>query len=98
MQRYERLQAPFHVRVRAALRSTYHFFKNSSGCRRDVRVKMWGASSPDDKLIGDLAKATEATKIAGRRSDPSYGGKIITTQFRTFATISALMRLHKLVA
>src|SRR5215471_11060372 len=38
--------------------------KNSKGYRRDVRVNMWGTSSPDDELVSDLAKATEAVKIA----------------------------------
>jgi ABC transporter substrate binding protein len=35
--------------------------KNSPGCRRDFRVKMWGTSSPDDKLTGDLGNAIETT-------------------------------------
>jgi hypothetical protein len=43
--------------------------KNSFGCRRDFRVKMWGTSSPDDKLTGDLRNVIEATSIGGRRSD-----------------------------
>jgi hypothetical protein len=43
--------------------------KNSPGCRRDFRVKMWGTSSPDDKLRGDLGNVIEATQIGGRRSD-----------------------------
>jgi hypothetical protein len=41
--------------------------KNSPGCRRDFRVKMWGTSSPDDKLTGDLGNVIETTQIAGRR-------------------------------
>src|SRR5262249_53867927 len=49
--------------------------KNSPGYRRDARVKMWGTSSPDDKLVSDLAKATEAIKIAARRSDRLMAGK-----------------------
>jgi hypothetical protein len=40
--------------------------KNSPGCRRDFRVKMWGTSSPDDEFTGDFGNATEATRIAGR--------------------------------
>src|SRR5262245_8192976 len=48
--------------------------KNSPGYRRDVRVKMWGTSSSDDKLVSDLAKATEAIKIAARRSDRLMAG------------------------
>src|SRR5262245_9925470 len=55
--------------------------KNSPGCRRDFRVKMWGTSSPDDKLAGDLARATEATKIAGRRSDRLLAGKLSPRNF-----------------
>src|SRR5262249_36192483 len=55
--------------------------KNSPGCRRDFRVKMWGTSSPDDKLAGDLARATEATKIAGRRSDRLLAGKLSPRHF-----------------
>jgi hypothetical protein len=43
--------------------------KNSFGRRRDFRVKMWGTSSPDDKLTGDLRNVIEATSIGGRRSD-----------------------------
>jgi len=43
--------------------------KNSFGRRRDFRVKMWGTSSPDDKLTGDLRNVIEAIQIGGRRSD-----------------------------
>ena len=35
--------------------------KNSPGCMRDFRVKMWGTSSPDDKLTGDLGNVIETT-------------------------------------
>ena len=35
--------------------------KNSPGRRRDFRVKMWGTSSPDDKLTGDLGNVIETT-------------------------------------
>jgi hypothetical protein len=41
--------------------------RNSPGCRRDFRVKMWGTSSPDDELTGDFGNAIEATQIADRR-------------------------------
>jgi hypothetical protein len=30
---------------------------------------MWGTSSPEDKLTGDLGNVIEATSIGGRRSD-----------------------------
>src|ERR1700736_5126302 len=43
--------------------------KNSPGRRRDFRVKMWGTSSPDDKLTGDLGNVIESTQIGGRRLD-----------------------------
>jgi hypothetical protein len=39
------------------------------GFTRDFLVKMWGTSSPEDKLAGDLGNAIEATSIGGRRSD-----------------------------
>src|SRR5262249_25899120 len=55
--------------------------KNSKGYRRDVRVKMWGTSSLDDKLVSDLAKATEAIKIAARRSDRLMAGKLSPLNF-----------------
>src|SRR5262249_44497747 len=55
--------------------------KNSPGYRRDVRVKMWGTSSPDDKLVSDLAKATEAIKIAACRSDRLMAGKLSPRNF-----------------
>src|SRR5262249_26111476 len=55
--------------------------KNSKGHGRDVRVNMWGASSPDDKLVSDLAKATEAIKIAARRSDRLMAGKLSPLNF-----------------
>src|SRR6516162_4767715 len=41
--------------------------RSPSGCRHDFRVKMWGTSSPDDKLTGDLGNVIESTQIGGRR-------------------------------
>src|SRR5436190_1532056 len=35
--------------------------KNSPGCRRDLRVKMWGTSSPEDKLTGGLGNVIDIT-------------------------------------
>src|SRR5215510_8881211 len=55
--------------------------KNSKGYRRDIRVKMWGTSSPDDKLVSDLAKAAEATKIGARRLDRLMAGKLSPRNF-----------------
>jgi hypothetical protein len=43
--------------------------KISFGRTRDFRVKMWGTSSPEDKLAGDLGNVIGATSIGGRRSD-----------------------------
>src|SRR6266511_3253602 len=55
--------------------------KNSPGCRRDFRVKMWGTSSPDDKLTGDLGNVIETTQIGGRRSDRLMAGKLSPGDF-----------------
>src|SRR5262245_11440795 len=55
--------------------------KNSKGYIRDVRVNMWGTSSPDDKLVSGLAKATEAIKIAARRSDHLMAVKLSPLNF-----------------
>ena len=51
--------------------------KISFGCTRDFRVKMWGTSSPEDKLAGDLGNVIEATSISGRRSDFFTAGKLV---------------------
>jgi hypothetical protein len=40
-----------------------------SGCTRDFRAKMWGTSSPNDKLADDLGNAIEGTRISGCRPD-----------------------------
>jgi hypothetical protein len=37
---------------------------------------MWGTSSPEDKLTGDLGNVIEATSIGGRRSDFFAVGKL----------------------
>ena len=55
--------------------------KNSPGYRRDFLVKMWGASCPDDKLVSDLAKAAEATKIGARRLDRLMAEKLSPPNF-----------------
>ena len=56
--------------------------KNSLGCRRDLCVKMWGTSSPDRKLTGDLGNAIESTEIDGRRSRRPLAGKLSPGDFR----------------
>jgi hypothetical protein len=43
--------------------------KISFGCTREFRVKMWGTSSPEDKLAGDRGNVVEATSTGSRRSD-----------------------------
>src|SRR6266436_2262740 len=55
--------------------------KNSPGCRRDLRVKMWGTSSPDDELRGDFGNAIEATQIAGRRLVRLVAGNLSPSNF-----------------
>jgi hypothetical protein len=42
---------------------------------------MWGTSSPDDKLTGDLANAIEITQIGGRQSDRVMAGKLSPGNF-----------------
>jgi len=37
---------------------------------------MWGTSSPDDKLTGNLRNVIEATQIGGRRSNFLTAGKL----------------------
>src|SRR6516165_901405 len=55
--------------------------KNSAGCRHDFRVKMWGTSSPDDKLTADLGNVIETTQIGGRRSNRLTAGKLSPGNF-----------------
>ena len=55
--------------------------KNSLGCRRDFSVKMWGTSSPDRKLTGDLGNAIESTEIDGCRSRRPLAGKLSPGNF-----------------
>src|SRR3974390_1031205 len=56
--------------------------KNSLGCRRDFRVRMWGTSSPDRKLAGDLGNAIDSTEIDDRRSCRPLAGKLSLGDFR----------------
>src|SRR6476620_190180 len=55
--------------------------KNSPGCRRDFRVKMWGTSSTDDKLTGDPRWRDEGRQIGSRRSDRLMAGKLSPGNF-----------------
>jgi hypothetical protein len=56
--------------------------KISFGCTRDFRVEMWGTSSPEDKVAGDLANVIEATSAGGRRSDFFTAEKLATENLR----------------
>ena len=55
--------------------------KNSPGYRRDFRVQMWGTSSPDEKLTGDLGNVIEATRIGARCSDRLTAGELSPGNF-----------------
>ena len=69
--------------------------KNSPGRTRAFRVKMWGTSSPDDELTGDLGNVIEATKIAGRRLVRLVAGNLspgnfgLLQHYRHFSDITA---------
>ena len=56
--------------------------KNFPGFRRDFRAKMWGTSSPSDKLADDLGNAIESIRISGRRSDFFTAGKLAPGNLR----------------
>src|SRR5256884_9994968 len=58
--------------------------KNSPGCRRDFRVKMWGTSSPDDKLTGDPRWRDEGTQIGGGPLGRLLGGGVLSAQVFIF--------------
>ena len=66
--------------------------KFSFGCTRDFRVKMWGTSSPDDKLTDDLRNAIGGH--TNQRSSVEFfnSRKISSQRSGTFATISANSR------
>src|SRR5215831_10357855 len=55
--------------------------KNSAGCGCDFHVKMWGTSSPGDKLMGDLGNVIEVTQIGGRRADRLMARKLSSSNF-----------------
>jgi hypothetical protein len=42
---------------------------------------MWGTSSPDEKLTGDLGNVIEATRIGARWSDRLMAGKLSPGNF-----------------
>jgi hypothetical protein len=42
---------------------------------------MWGTSSPDDELTGDLGNVIEAAQIGGRRSNRLMAGKLSPGNF-----------------
>jgi hypothetical protein len=55
--------------------------KNSPGCRRNFVVKMWGTSSADDRLTGDLGNVIEAIQIDNRRPDRHIARKLSPSNF-----------------
>src|SRR4029077_5843839 len=67
--------------------------KNSFGRRRDFHVKMWGTSSPEDKLTGDLGNVCEAPSVGDRGSDFFTAGKLapgnlgLLQQYRPIAVV-----------
>ena len=50
--------------------------KISFGCARDFCVKMWGTSSPEDKLAGNLGNVIGAISTGGRRVGFFYSRKL----------------------
>src|SRR4029077_3104636 len=68
--------------------------KISFGCTREFRVKMWGTSSPEDKLAGDLGNVIGAISIDGRQSDFFTAEKLapgnlgLLQQYRHFSHIA----------
>ena len=61
-------------------------------------VKMWGTSSLEDKLAGDLGNVIEAISTGGRSVGFFYSRKISAEQFGTFATLAAYLREHSLLS
>jgi hypothetical protein len=57
--------------------------KISFGCAREFCVKMWGTSSPEDKLAGNLGNVIEAISTGGRRVGFFLQHKISAEQFGT---------------
>lgn len=70
--------------------------KISFGRTGDFHVNMWGTSSSEEKRAGDPGNVIEATSIGGRRFGFFCSRKINAGQFRTFATISALLGHRKM--
>jgi hypothetical protein len=71
--------------------------KISFGCTREFRVKMWGTSSPEDKLAGDLGNVIEATSTGGRRSDFFTAEKLAPGNLGLLQQLSATTRLLQCV-
>jgi len=75
--------------------------KNSPGFGRDFRVKMWGTSSPEDKLADDLGNTIEGTRISGRRLDFFTAGKLALGNLRLlqqYLPIAAVCRCSAVCA
>jgi len=66
--------------------------KISFGCTRDFRVKIWGTSLPEEKLVGDLGNVIEATPNHQSSVRFFYSRQIGSEQFGTFSTASVMSR------
>ena len=74
--------------------------KNSPGYRRDFRVKMWGTSSPDNKLTGDFGSVIEATQSGDCRLIRIIAKKISPGNFRLLQQYRSAtdFRRHRLMS
>ena len=57
------------------------FCTSDPRCTRDFRVKMWGTSSPEDKLAGNLGNVIGAISTGGRRVGFFYSRKLAPSNF-----------------
>src|SRR4029077_16189047 len=75
-------QVPIPAKGRYCCKSLFALvIKNSPGCRRDFRVKMWRTSLPEDKHTGDLGNVIEAIEIAHRCPAGLIAGKLSPDNF-----------------
>jgi hypothetical protein len=69
--------------------------KNSFGRRRDFRVKMWGTSSPEDKLTGDLGNVIEEAAPDFQRNESLSGVDSTTATLLPFGGAEAVAALNE---
>jgi hypothetical protein len=72
----ERKKAGAYPRGVGAFGREHRPIRRELGAAIGARVKMWGTSSPDDKLTGDLTNVIEAISIYDRGSDCLAAGKL----------------------